>query len=216
VSIKTNLREGSTGQRTISDQLGDITLWDDFGDARFRALIASSTYDTHKTRINVAYTLGWAKSEFGDLTTSDYPNASYYNLQRSEGDERHRVVLSGLKSLPFGMDLSAIGIAASPRPFLVTTGVDDNGNGTEIDDWPDGVRTKLRSGWKHWYRTVDARLAKSFAMRTGQLVVTAEAFNLFSWSNHAQYQTKENLGAYGQPTGDYARRQGQLGLRYQF
>ncbi|MFL5462715.1 MAG: carboxypeptidase regulatory-like domain-containing protein [Gemmatimonadaceae bacterium] len=216
VTVRTNLRDPVSRLRPITDRFGDITLWDDFGDARFRALLASASYDRATTRLNLAYTLGWAESEFGELTTSDYPAASFYTMQRSDADERHRIVGSGFRSLPWGLDLSGIATTASPRPFLVTTGTDDNQNGTAVDDWPGGVRTRRRNGWEHWYRTVDLRLAKTFTLGTRRMIVTAEVFNAFNSANHAEYQAKENLLDYGAPVGDYARRQAQLGVRYQF
>jgi hypothetical protein len=204
------------GRRSITSRYGDIMLWDDFGDARFRALLASVTYDRARTRLNVAYTLGWAESEFGEFTTSGYPDSSAYGMQRSEGDERHRLVVSGMTELPLGLDLSGIAIAASPRPFFATVGTDVNQNGTRNDDWPNGTRTHRRDGWDHWYRTVDLRLGRSFPVPGGRLSVTAELFNVFSWGNHAEYQATQNLLDYGEPVGDYARRQAQLGVRYQF
>jgi hypothetical protein len=214
VSVVTNLASG--GRRPITDRFGDITLWDDAGDARFRALLASLTYDRQPTRVSVAYTLGWAESEFGEFTVSDYPDPSAYSMQRSEGDERHRVVVSGSTSLPLGLDFSAITVVASPHPFFATIGTDANGNGSTTDDWPDGVRTDQRNGWQHWYRTVDLRLGKTLPAASGRLHVTAEVFNALNWANHADYRGTQNSIDYGAPVGDYARRQGQIGVRYLF
>jgi hypothetical protein len=214
VTLTRNLQVG--GVRPLTNRYGNIIVWDDFGDARFDALLISLTYDQSPTRLNFGYTLGWAHSEFGDFTTNDYPDSAAYNLQRSEGDERHRFVLSGLTRLPFGLELSGIAILASPRPFLVTVGTDINRNGSTSDDWPDGIRTLRRNGWDHWYRTLDLRLGKSFPLPRGSLTVTAEVFNILSSANHSEYQATQNLLDYGTPVGDYARRQAQLGLRYQF
>jgi hypothetical protein len=214
VTLTRNLPVG--GVRPLTNRYGNIIVWDDFGDARFDALLLSLTYDRRPTRLSFGYTIGWAHSEFGDFTTNDYPDSAAYNLQRSEGDERHRFVLSGFTQLPFGLELSGIVILASPRPFLVSTGSDDNHNGSPSDDWPDGVRTLRRYGWDHWYRTVDLRLGKSIPMPQGSLVVTAEVFNLLSWANHSEYQAAASSNDYGTPVSDYARRQVQLGMRYQF
>jgi hypothetical protein len=214
VTLTRNLQVG--GVRPLTNRYGNITVWDDFGDARFEALLFSVTYNRRATRLNFGYTLGWAHSEFGDFTTNDYPDSAAYQLQRSEGDERHRFVLSGLTELPLGLELSGIAILASPRPFLVTVGTDINRNGSTSDDWPDGVRTLRRNGWDHWYRTVDLRLGKSFLLPHGGVTVTAEVFNVLSSANHSEYQATESLLDYGTPVGDYARRQVQLGMRYQF
>jgi outer membrane receptor protein involved in Fe transport len=216
VTITENLPSPATGTRPITSRFGNISVWNDFGDASFDALLFSLTYARNSTRLNFGYTLGWADSEFGDFTTNDYPDSAAYDLQRSENDERHRFVLSGLTELPFGLELSGITIIASPRPFLVIVGRDVNQNGSRSDDWPGGIRTMRQDGWSHWYRTVDLRLAKSFVMPHGWLTVTAEMFNMLSWANHSEYQATESLTGYGDPAADYTRRQAQLGIRYQF
>jgi len=214
VSVIANRPVG--GVRPITSRFGDITVWDDFGDARFHGLLASLTYDRRPTRLTAAYTLGWAESEFGEFTTSDYPDSAAYTMQRSEGDERHRLVVSGFTDLPFGLAFSGLAVVASPRPVLAAVGTDVNQNGSSLDDWPDGIRTLRRGGWDHWYRTVDLRLAKSLPVSSGRLTVTAEVFNLFGWANHAEYQATQIDLDYGEPIGDYARRQAQLGVRYEF
>ena len=136
-------------------------------------------------------------------------------MQRSEGNERHRLVVSGMTRLPFGVEMSTIAIVASPRPFLVTTGIDVGQNGLQ-DDWPNGVRTHRRDGWEHWYRTLDVRVSKSISTGHGRVSVVADIFNVFNTANHAEYQPNASLSEYGEPAGDFARRQAQVGVRYSF
>ena len=216
VTVPANLPPRSGAPRPITNRYGTITIWDDFGDATFDAVLTSITYDRSPTRLSLAYTLGWARSEFGELTVSDYADSAAYAMQRSEGDERHRIVLSGLTTLPFGLEGSILAIVASPRPFLVGAGSDVNQNGSDTDDWPNGVRTYRRDGWAHWYRTIDLRLARALPFGRGHLTATAEVFNLLNSANHAEYQAVASLLDYGEPIGDFARRAGQLGVRYRF
>jgi len=147
---------------------------------------------------------------------SDYPDSADYRMQRSEADERHRLVLSGATEIPFALQLSGIAVIASPRPFLVIAGPDVNLNGTTADDWPGGHRTAYHGGSNNWYRTLDLRLAKSIHVAQGALAITAEVFNALNTSNHSEYQGTESLAQYRQAVGDYARRQAQLGARYSF
>jgi hypothetical protein len=210
VSVLAN--RGPNNTRPISNRFGDITLWDDVGDARYRALLTSITYDHAPTRVTLSYTLSHAESEFGELTNSDYADAASYVMQQSEGDERHRMAMSALARMPYGMNISLLGIIASPRPFLVTTGVDENNNGTDLDDWPDGLRTHRRSGWAHWYRSLDLRLAK----RIAHVDVITEVFNVFNTANFSDYQAIQSDLGYAEPVGDFPRRQVQIGLRYRF
>src|SRR5207244_8315571 len=86
VTVKRN-----TATPRLTSLYGSILLWGDFGDATYRAYMAGLTYDRSGRRLNVAYTLGWARSEFaGD---ADYGDSASYNMQQSAGDERHRIVV---------------------------------------------------------------------------------------------------------------------------
>ncbi len=216
VTVNVNTVDSATGQRRLTGRYGDIIVWGSFGDARFHGIVTSLQIDRAPTRISLAYTLGWAESEFGGQSTNGYPDSAAYSMQRSTGDERHRLVLSGLTDLPLGLQLSTIAVAASPSPFAVTVGTDVNKNGSLNDDWPNGIRTWRRDGWGYWYRTVDIRLGRAFSLPSGHLIVTADVFNLFNWANHSEYQTKQNLLDFAEPVGDYLRRQAQVGVRYEF
>jgi hypothetical protein len=216
VSTRINGADPVTRVRPLTSRYGDITLWDSFGDATYRGLLSSVTFDGPGNHLSVAYTLSRSASEFGRDIPAGYPDSADYRLQRSDADERHRLVISGIRQLPFGLTLSGIGVVASPRPFLAIVGTDVNANGTTIDDWPGGSRTAYRGGWNNWYRTLDLRLAKSIRLAPGVLAVTAEVFNVFNTSNPSGYQATESLSNYRSAVGDYAARQAQIGARYSF
>jgi hypothetical protein len=216
VTVRENI-PNAAGQRPLTSRYGDILLWGGFGDATYRGVLASFSYDGAATHLSASYTLSWSASEFGFVMNADYPDSADYRLQRSEADERHRLVLAGFTELPFKLRFSTIAVVASPRPFLAFAGSDVNNNGATTDDWPSGRRTAYRGGWSNWYRTVDLRLTKSIRVSPGELAITAEVFNALSTRNHSAYQNvQSNLLEYRQPTGDYARRQAQLGIRYSF
>lgn len=216
VTVKANLVDPVTHVRPLTARYGDILLWGDFGDATYRGLLTSLAFDRAATHLTAAYTLSWSRSEFGQVMNSDYPDSADYGMQRSEADERHRLVLSGVMDIPFAMQLSGIAVIASPRPFLVIAGSDVNLNGSKLDDWPGGQRTAYHGGWNNWYRTLDLRLAKSIHVAKGALAITGDVFNVLNTSNHSEYQGTENLTGYGHAVGDYARREAQLGARYSF
>ena len=221
VTVRVNA-PNTANQRLITNRYGDIVLWGSFGDATYRALLTSVSFDGDVTHCRAAYTLASARSEFGGLTsngaftTTDFVDSSLYRMHPSDGDERHRVVLSGLTDAPFGIQLSTIALAASPRPFYVTAGTDVNRNGTVEDDWPNGTHTRRRAGWTHWYRTIDLRVGKTFTLPHGEMIVSTDVFNVANWANHSDYQPNQKLLGFAEPAGDYARRQAQLGVRYRF
>lgn len=79
------------------------------------------------------------------------------------------------------------------------------------------------SAWRNWYRMVDVRLTKEFAVGRGvRASVIGEAFNLFNTENYAGYfgvqndATGEPRPDFGTPSGIFATRQFQLGTRLDF
>jgi hypothetical protein len=218
---------GSTpAHRKINPAFGNITVWDDFGKARFRALTAAFTWERSANplrpkRANIAYTLGFYRAQFEGL--GGYADPSQFTMQPTSGDERHRVVLSGIYPLPWGFQFSGIGIFASPHPFAVTDGRDLNNSGLFTDDWPNGQRVQdTAGGWDNMYKTVDFRLARNFTIGTTRAQLSAEVFNLFNWTNWAGYngtlndQAGNRLANFGLPNGALAPRQAQVGIRYDF
>lgn len=206
----------NTGPNQLTTLFGPIILWGSFGDATYRAVLTSLTVDRGSTRWTAAYTLGWSHAEFLNTPDASYPDSASYNMQWSGNDERHRIVLSGLTDGPWGLQFSTIATVASPHPYGVIVGTDVNRSGLPGDDWPDGIRTSRAHGWPNWYRTVDVRIGKSLGAARGHLLATADVFNLFNSANHSEYRSSEIQTDYQQPIGDYARRQAQVGLRYQF
>ena len=214
-------------RRVLSPAYGNIVAWGDFARARYRALATSLSYgaDTDR-RVNLAYTVASAKADW-DVENVAVPAAhasQFYVMQRISGDERHRVVLSGIWALPFGLAVSTIATAASPRPYRARIGEDVNENNFVQDDWIDGKRYRVpENAWRSWYRVVDVRLTKAIDLgRAGRLLVIAEGFNVFNTENYAGYfgVQKSATGAprpdFGSPSGIFATRQVQLGSRLEF
>jgi len=213
--------------RKLTPRYGDIILWDDIGQSDFSAVLLQSTWQHNKTRVNLAYTLGWYQ---GDFDTAGLPNFAYpflFNRQATTGDERHRVVLSDILQIPFGFTLSSIATVASPRPFLTIVGTDVNLNNITGDDFPGGTvstsgirTTRPANEFKNWYRTVDLRLARPlFSRGTKKISLSAEVFNVFNSNNNLSYDNVQNTGAgvarptFGIANGAFAARQAQVGMK---
>jgi hypothetical protein len=217
---------GQAARRKINPNFGNVTVWDDFGKASFRAFTAGLTWERSANplkpkRANVAYTLGFYKAQFEGL--GGYADPSQFTMQETSGDERHRVVLSGIYPLPLGFQFSGIGIFASSHPFAVTDGRDVNLSGLTTDDWPNGRRTQeTDGGWDDMYKTIDFRLARNFTIGGTRAQLSAEVFNLFNWTNWAGYdgtlndQAGNRRANFGLPNGALAPRQAQVGIRYDF
>lgn len=213
-------------RRVLSETHGNIIVHSGFSRANYRALLTSISFSPDSSlRLKLAHTLASAKAEW-DVENAQVPAAvadQFYVMQRTSGDERHRVVLSGMWQLRHGFGVSAIATAASPRPYKTWVGVDVNKNSFLEDDWIDGKRYRVPSAaWKNWYRMVDVRVTRAFSIGRGaRLSITAEAFNLLNTENYAGYfgvqrDATGDRPDFGTPNGIFATRQFQLGSKLQF
>jgi outer membrane receptor protein involved in Fe transport len=194
-----------------------------------------------RAQVGVAYTLAAYKTsteaENGLIQADDLnPDDSY---AYGNNDQRHRTVINGTVRAPWGIQVSGILFARSALPVNITTGSDNNRNGTS-NDRPDlapgvtldasnqfnrasfvapGTRSGnlLRNaarGPSYWQ--VDLRAQKEFTLGRSRLDVFAEAFNL---TNHVNlFNPVGNLAStsFGRSTQADIARQVQLGVRLGF
>ena len=217
-------------RRKLTPNYGDILLWDDIGQSDYSAVMVQATWQRNKTRVNLAYTLGFYQ---GDFDTAGLPNFAYpflFNRQRTSGDERHRLVISNITPLPFKFLFSAVSTFASPRPFGQIDGRDINLDNITGDDYPGGTvsstgnRTALPvNAWVNWYRTVDVRLARPLYSWNGRKVsVSAEVFNVFNFKNNLSYggtqftATGAAVATFGVPLSAFGARSGQVGMKVEW
>jgi hypothetical protein len=217
--------------RVLTTNYGDIILWDDFGKAKFDAVMMSVNYRRAQFLTNLAYTLGYYKADYDAVTAPAFAFRSSYNMQRTAGDERHRIVLSEVADFAKwgGIQVAAIVTLASPRPYGAFIGQDLNKDSDNTDDFfpsgaPDGERT-IHPGndWKYWYRNVDLRVGKSLFTAQGTTVrLTAEVFNVFNTDNIAGFDGIQRDAAgvarpnFGKPTSAFGARRAQVGARFEF
>lgn len=102
-------------------------------------------------------------------------------------DQRHRFVLSGYYQLPFGFTIGGVQMAASGRPFAITSGIDTNGD-TSTADRPFNAATstflKRNAGRGTPTYSTDLFAQKSFAFGERMRVeLRVEAFNIFNNRN---------------------------------
>ena len=219
---------GKPAKRVLSSNYGNIVAWGDFARAEYRALLTSISYAPRASvNLKISHTLASAKADW-DVDNSQVPSLTaandFYVMQRTSGDERHRLVLSGMVGLPFALRLSTITKIASPRPYRAMDGRDINSNNFFEDDFIDGKRYQVPdNAWKNWYRVVDLRLTKTLGLVRGtSLSLILEAFNLFNSENYSGYfavqrsATGELRPDFGTPNGTFATRQFQLGSRLEF
>jgi len=114
-------------------------------------------------------------------------------------NQRHRFVLSGSCRLPIGITFGGVTMAASPRPFAVTAGVDTNGDGANTDrpfDLTTGTFLQRNSGKGTSTYSTDLFVQKQFSFSERlKLELRAEGFNIF---NHPNVYGRN--GSYGRAT----------------
>lgn len=181
-------------------------------------LTANRPFDG-KWGMTVAYTLGKAEAIGGDLFSLDYLTPADYPRHPAFGDERNRLVATGIYGLP--------------RNFLVSGGVTlGSGLGFSIFDASNGfafgqfkvLLNEGRPDHKLAFRSVDLRLEKTFKLAGHHRAsVGAEAFNIFDYTNDACFEgfkppLPEVNPKFGKPSCvvDNSTRRFQLGMRYSF
>ena len=140
----------------------------------------------------------------------------------SNGDERHRLVMSGSVALPFNFEGSSIISLGSGTPWSYTdclAGWDKcvfNPNGGEQEG-------ESFLGLGEWgYRTVDMRLQWNAPQVAGARVsLIGEAFNVFNFDNNGCFDgwagaPNEPSPTFGNPTCQFNTRRFQLGARVAF
>src|SRR6185369_16435319 len=101
----------------------------------------------------------------------------------------------------------------SGAPYNITTGLDDNHDGT-FNDRPPGVTRNSARG--AGFFQLDARVVKPFPFGRTRLEFSAEAFNLTNHANWSGYAGNLNSPTFGRPTTSGIGRQIQLGAHLKF
>ncbi len=159
-------------------------------------------------------------------------------------DMRHKLSIAGVVQLPFGMQASTVVVANSAQPYRIVAGVDLDGDGTTIEDRPDGLALNqggraseanlaiinafrqsrglgtvtLDQLGKHYpYFNVDMRLTKNIRFGGDRsLELMAEVFNLFNRTNFSSPIGTLTSAAFLQVSSAADGREAQFAIRMRF
>jgi outer membrane receptor protein involved in Fe transport len=174
--------------------LGLFTSFQTTNISHYNALQVSARKNLDKrVQFQVAYTLSKAVGLSDDIFEPGVPQDSN-NIFADKGptlrDARHRFVMSGIITLPWGVQTSNIVALQSGRPFNITTGNDDNGDG-HIKDRPAGVgRNAGRAAPTYVW---DTRLSRPF--KIGERVEISPTVDMFNVANHPNFDAESYNGA---------------------
>ena len=203
----------------------NILLGVDELETRYKALYF--TLDKNYTAasgwgVNLAYTLADARQNGNDLFSLDARRPGDYGFYRKNGQERHHIVLSGIKDLPYGFRISSIAEFGSGAYY----NIDDQSLGGGINQrvWRRGEGVPPTDCLSFFATcNVDVKLEKEFTVAGSQSFgVQLDIFNLFNNRNFGGYNgyipTLPATNAdFGKPSNLITRpRSVQVGVRYRF
>lgn len=137
-------------------------------------------------------------------------------------DQRHRAVLSGWTALPWQFRLGGVATFATGRPFNVTTGADNNGDGSTADRPVIDGRVIGRNAERgDDVYDLSLFLERDFPLGFATLGLRGEVFNLTDHENVVGYNGVFGNNANGQPLATFGQPLGGIsntdpGRQYQF
>lgn len=179
-------------------------------------------------------------------------NTHFYTPSRAIGgsdrgptlnDMRHKLSVAGVVDLPLGIQASTIVVANSAPPYRIVAGLDLDGDGTTVEDRPDGLAlnqggrasegnlaiinafrqarglstvTLEQLGRKYNYFNVDLRLTKIFRFGGSSIEAMAEVFNLFDRTNFNSPNGTLTSATFLQVSSAADSREAQFGIRFRF
>jgi hypothetical protein len=219
-----------------------IFLEDTTGRNNYEALIISARKNLTKWyQLFASYTFSQSTTDtdqFDFVVLNQLKPHGPGELGPSNLDERHRLVVSGIIRLPYGIQWSNILTAASARPYtpVLCGGCDANNDGVPtvfgaVDDGPGGSRTFNTDGDRAGPRgslrgdptfSWDTRIAKIFRFeklgKNSELELLFEVFNLTNKANYGQnYNDNMASANFRKPINIITPPlQGQFGARFHF
>jgi hypothetical protein len=186
--------------------LGPVQVQSSINRSRYDELAVQFQRRLPRATLTVNYVLSGAYAYGGQIAQSAYfvPASMDADCIFCPGewgptiaDERHRFVVHGVVDLPWGLQVSPVFQAATPRPYNLIDGTDLNGDGqfdltgSLTDRYVDpatGQQVSVNSQRGDPFVLLDTRVTKSFNVgrENRKLAVFVEFFNLFNTANFGQ------------------------------
>ncbi|RPF72826.1 TonB-dependent receptor [Aurantiacibacter spongiae] len=136
--------------------------------------------------VDIAYTVGRGAQNGNDLFSLDGTVPDAYGFRARPGDERHRLVLSGIVDLPLGLRLSTLSTFGSGRAYQVVDATNgfDNGQLRIMSAYPE--KTCIDGIFQ--FCEVNLTLAKIIGLGGDhQIELALDVFNVFNNPNYGGF-----------------------------
>jgi hypothetical protein len=217
---------------TLSGPAGDTnpyqqTIWAPrfLGKGYYNGLyISARKRFSNKFELRANYSLSGGQSTVNYRGTDGWGVTCYVenepNAAREWGavdtDERHRLFLSGIFELPYGIQFSSMFRWNTPRPYNIYDSDDPNDDG--YSDLPIGIPHRMYGRGTDNFCQFDFRLSKFIRLKNGMdFELMAEVFNAFNTVSFRDYAGDvATPSTYGQPSSTWMPREAQFGVRFRF
>jgi Carboxypeptidase regulatory-like domain/TonB dependent receptor len=163
------------------------------GSTIYHGLTLSASKRYRNSQVQLAYTYSKAIDDTTDFITDLQP-ANQLNLRAERGlssfDQRHRLVVNSVLSVPWDVTVSPIFTYSTGHPFNLLLGFDANNDTNANTDRP--LFAGRNTGIGPDFVSVDIRVSKTFPIRREsprRLEAIFEAFNLFNRINFSGLNT---------------------------
>jgi hypothetical protein len=180
---------GNATRKRQYTQYDQVNMYTNDGHSKYKAFVLALNGNIRRNDLLTASVTVADKKNISDDFSPDFPTG-YPNdpagmeaeYGRGRGDERYRIVLSGVFHLPMGFMFSPIYEYGSGQPWTHRLGYDANGDGKNSDR-PAGVGRNTMDGPP--FRQLSLRVTKGLAIGGfGQLEAIAEGFNVTNVTNN--------------------------------
>lgn len=157
-------------------------------DTRYKALFVTLDKPYSQSSgwgINVAYTLSKGEQNGGDLFSLDQVTPDDYGWRPRNGDERHRLVFSGIVDLPLGFQFSTLTTLGSGQAFRVTDAT--NGADSGFNRFTAAYPQKNCIEGLFAYCEVNLSLAKKLNFGRHEVEAAVDLLNAFNNKNFSGF-----------------------------
>jgi outer membrane receptor protein involved in Fe transport len=221
-----NRYHSNTDTYTLSDEYA-MPIWTPrfVGKGHFNGLyISARKRFSQRFELRANYSFSGGMSTLNARGTDGWGYTCYVENEPSasrewgaiDTDERHRLFVSGIFELPFGVQFSTMFRWNTPRPYNIYDSSDPNDDG--YSDLPAGIPHRMYGRGEDNFAQLDFRVSKFINFsKSMDLEIMAELFNALNTTNLRGYGGDVTVPeTFGLPTYATMPLEAQFGVRFRF